>query len=94
MRFLVGPWSPVGAALSVLRERRRSLSGGGACASGGVGSCACDEAGGVMGSWAMEGVAGLVRRDCRERHVEKMLPMAVCGETWGGLAGGEVKSAA
>jgi hypothetical protein len=48
-----------------------------------------------MGSWAMEeGAAGLVRRDWRERHVEKMLPMAVCVEIWGGLAGGEVKSAA
>lgn len=40
-----------------------------------------------------EGVAGLVRRDWSERHVEKMLPMAVCAETWGGLAGGEEKSA-
>lgn len=77
-----------------MRERRRSLSGGGACASGGVGKLACDDVGGVIGSWATAtGGAGWVRRDWRERHVEKMLPMAVCVESWGGLAGGEANSA-
>lgn len=47
-----------------------------ACAMGGVGSCACDEAGGVMGERSAMG-AGAVRSDCSERHVVKMLPMAV-----------------
>jgi hypothetical protein len=37
--------------------------------------------------------AGLVaaRSDCSERHVEKMLPKAVCGDCGGGLAGGDAK---
>jgi hypothetical protein len=30
---------------------------------------------------------------CRERHVVKMLPIALCAATCGGLAGGEAKSA-
>lgn len=63
--------------VSFLRERRRSLSGAGACASGGVGSWPWKEVGGVMGSSAVLGAGmGLDRRECKERHVEKMLPTA------------------
>jgi hypothetical protein len=81
-----------------LRERRRSLrGGGGACDIGGVGNCACDEVGGVMGSGPAPGLrsggGGFDRRDCSERHVVKRLPMAVCVESWGGLGGGEAKRA-
>ena len=63
--------------VSFLRERRRSLSGAGACVRGGVGSSAWKDVGGVMGSSAVLGAGiGLARRECRERHVEKMLPTA------------------
>ncbi len=49
-----------------------------------------------MGSSAIgeeEEAAGAVRRVCSERHVVKMLPMAVCVDSCGGLAGGEANSA-
>ena len=77
---------------SVFRDRRRSFIGDGACSIGGVGCCACDDAGGVTGSDSIDGRgSGDVRSDWSERHVEKMLPMAV--DSWGGLAGGEAKRA-
>ncbi len=59
---------------------------------GGVGSWACDDVGGVMGSASWRG-AGAARRHWRERHVVKMLPTAVWVESCGGLAGGEANSA-
>ena len=68
------------------RARRRSFMGGGAWASGGVGSCASDGAGVEAGS-------GGPRRDWRERQVVMMLPRAVCDDTVGGLAGGDARSA-
>jgi len=89
MRFLAaGQWSPFAGAPSVLRVRSRSLKGDGAWAIGGVGSCALasEEAGGVVG---ISSGAGATRREWSERHVVKMFPMAVWGESWGGLAGGE-----
>ena len=55
---------------------------------------ACDEAGGVIGAVASRIGAGAARRDWSERHVVKMLPIACCVESCGGLAGGEAKSAA
>jgi len=81
MRFLRGPISPVPLAVdgtSVFRERKRSFIGDGACSMGGVGCCACDVAGGVIGSDSMDGSgAGDARSDWSERHVVKMLPIAV-----------------
>ena len=83
-----------GHVLSGLRERRRNFRGGGegACVIGGVGSWECDEVGGVDGSVGCAPEAA--SRLWRERHVVKMFPIAFWVDSWGGLAGGEVKRAA
>ena len=46
----------------------------------------------MVANWAAAGVEE-ARSDCRERHEVKMLPMAVCVESAGGLAGGVAKRA-
>lgn len=62
MRFRRGASSPPAVAdvdwASVLRERKRSFSGGIACSIGGVSCCACDDAGGVIGSDVIAGMIG------------------------------------
>lgn len=79
----------VDAAISpALRRRRRGLLKGlGMLTSGGDGSCAFTP---DMGSFG----TGEPRRLCRLRHELMRLLMAVWLDScWGGLAGGEMKSA-
>lgn len=73
----------------LLRGRRRSFSGGGAWASGGVGSWA-RECRGRESATEGRGVE-LARSDWRERQVVMMLLNGVWEYLAGGLAGGEKK---